>query len=90
MFCFVCLVFFCFNIKVTFYLVLQTQYNPGFTEEGCGQMSDEDNIFDPRKIKFIIFYGVIVCRCDPLDRLGFKSLKHPPCPLSFLLGSVLA
>ena len=53
MFCFVlfCLfVFFRFNIKVTFYLVLQTQYNPGFTEEGCGQMSDEDNIFDPQKI----------------------------------------
>ena len=50
LFCFVCLFFFRFNIKVTFYLVLQTQYNPGFTEEGCGQMSDEDNIFDPRKI----------------------------------------
>ena len=50
MFCFVCLFVFRFNIKVTFYLVLQTQYNPGFTEEGCEQMSDEDNIFDPRKI----------------------------------------
>ena len=58
MFCFVlfaCFFFRC-NIKVTFYLVLQTQYNPGFTKEGCGQMSNEDNIFDPRKIKFPISY----------------------------------
>ena len=52
MFCFVLFAcfFFRFNIKVTFYLILQTQYNPGFTEEGCRQMSDKDNIFDPRKI----------------------------------------
>ena len=31
-------------------LVLQAQYNLGFTEEGCRQMSDEDNIFGPWKI----------------------------------------
>ena len=30
--------FFPFKIKVTFYLGLQTQYNPGFTEEGYGQV----------------------------------------------------
>ena len=52
MFCFVLFAFFFFrfNIKVTFYLVLQTQYNPEFIKEGCEQMSNEDNIFDPRKI----------------------------------------
>ena len=41
--------FFSFNIKVTFYLVLLTQYNLGFTEEGYGQMSDEANNSGPWK-----------------------------------------
>ena len=41
--------FFPFNIKVTFYLVLLTQYNLGFTEEGYGQMSDEANNSGPWK-----------------------------------------
>ena len=49
--------FFPFNIKVTFYLVLLTQYNLGFTEEGYGQMSDEANNSGPWKSNFLCFMG---------------------------------
>ena len=59
MFCFVLFAcfFFRFNIKVAFYLVMQTRYNPGFTEEGVDKYPMRITFLILGKFNFLYFMG---------------------------------
>ena len=51
-----------------------TWYNPGFTEDGCAQMSDEADSLVFGKVNFVCFMGSLLVVSSLWTNLGFKSL----------------
>ena len=51
-----------------------TWYNPGFTEDGCAQMSDDVDSLVFGKVNFVCFMGSLLVVSSLWTNLGFKSL----------------